>query len=116
MRPGKRARKAISGGSAPSPLGFIALAPEWMGLGTGGSRPQAIPAAESALRSHPCVAVPSAQVRSVYGQELHRSQLFAENGNCRISGLSHKRAQSRSTVLTLRSAVAIVGRSGDASC
>src|SRR5579863_4907753 len=28
--------------------------------------PRAIPAAESALRSHPCVAVPSAQVQSVY--------------------------------------------------
>ena len=28
--------------------------------------PRVIPAAESALRSHPCVAISSAQVRSVY--------------------------------------------------
>jgi hypothetical protein len=52
------------GDSVPMPLGFIAFAPEWLFSLRSGSR-RSIPAAEPALRSHPCVAVSSAQVRSV---------------------------------------------------
>ena len=55
----------LVGDSVPKPLGFIAFAPEWHLGWRGGYRPRAIPAAESALRSHPCVAVFSAQVKSV---------------------------------------------------
>src|ERR1700722_488842 len=36
--------------------------------------PRAIPAAESALRSHPCVAVPSAQVSP--GYQLHANSIL----------------------------------------
>jgi hypothetical protein len=44
-------------GSAPATPGFNAVAPEWLfGPGAACAAP-AIPAAESALRSHPCVAL-----------------------------------------------------------
>lgn len=50
---------------SPKPLGFIAFAPEWrLSFGAASDRP-AIPAAGSALGSHPCVALSSAQVCSV---------------------------------------------------
>jgi hypothetical protein len=51
------------GDSVPKPLGFIAYAPEC--CQKGGLRRPAIPAPESALWSHPCGAVSSAQVRLV---------------------------------------------------
>jgi hypothetical protein len=54
----------LVGDAVPKPLGFNALPPECSFLWGGWRRP-AIPAAGSALRSHPCVAVSSAQVRSV---------------------------------------------------
>jgi hypothetical protein len=53
----------LFGDSVPKPLGFTAFAPEC--CQKGGLRRPLIPAAESALRSHPCVAISSAQVRSV---------------------------------------------------
>ena len=60
-------RLFLVGDSVPKPLGFTAFPPEWLfSFHWGGRRRPAIPAAGSALRSHPCVAVPSAQVRSVY--------------------------------------------------
>jgi hypothetical protein len=50
------------GGSAPATPGFNAVAPEWLfGCGAAYAAP-AIPASESALGSHPCVALSSAQV------------------------------------------------------
>jgi hypothetical protein len=50
------------GGSAPATPGFNAVAPEWLfHYGAAGAAP-AIPAPESALGSHPCVALSSAQV------------------------------------------------------
>jgi hypothetical protein len=59
------------GDAVPKPLGFTAFPPEWL-VCLGRLAPprhacvrNRIPAAGSALRSHPCVAVSSAQVRSV---------------------------------------------------
>ena len=45
------------GGSAPATPGFDAVAPEWLfNYGAAGAAP-AIPAVESTLGSHPCVAL-----------------------------------------------------------
>jgi hypothetical protein len=57
----------LIGDSVPKPLGFTAFAPEMAASWRCGaaSAARAIPASESALRSHPCVAVSSAQVKSV---------------------------------------------------
>jgi len=49
------------GDSVPATLGFSAVAPEWLCYGAAFAAP-AIPAAESTLGSHPCVALSSAQV------------------------------------------------------
>src|SRR2546426_7384201 len=47
------------GGSAPATRGFNAVAPEWLaGCGAAKTAAPAIPAAESTLGSHPCVAHP----------------------------------------------------------
>src|SRR5690349_7957603 len=56
-----RLTQANNGGSAPATPGFNAVAPEWLFKGAAGAAP-AIPAAESTLGSHPCVALSSAQV------------------------------------------------------
>ena len=51
-----------NGGTAPATLGFSAVTPEWLACqGTADAAP-VIPAAESTLGSHPCVALSSAQV------------------------------------------------------
>jgi hypothetical protein len=57
---------AFSGGSAPSPLGFIAFAPGLSWAAERVARSAEIPAPESALGSHPCVALSSAQVSPVW--------------------------------------------------
>jgi hypothetical protein len=45
-----------SGDSVPATLGFSAVGPEWLFYGAADAAP-AIPAAESTLGSHPCVAL-----------------------------------------------------------
>lgn len=49
---------SIIGGAAPATLGFNAFGPEWLYCGATFVAP-AVPAAESALGSHPCVALSS---------------------------------------------------------
>jgi hypothetical protein len=57
-----RHRTPRHGGSAPATPGFNAVAPEWLiNYGAADAAP-AVPAAESTLGSHPCVALSSAQV------------------------------------------------------
>src|SRR5512135_1417597 len=56
-------RASLRGDSVPTPLGFIPLSPEWLVFWGDVCRP-AIPAAGSALWSHPCGAISSAQVLS----------------------------------------------------
>ena len=55
------AKRGTPGGFAPRPPGFIALVPSliWT-AGARFTRSRSIPAPESALRSHPCVALSSA--------------------------------------------------------
>jgi hypothetical protein len=52
----------LFGGSAPATPGFNAVAPEWLFGHEAACAAPAIPAPESALGSHPCVALSSAQV------------------------------------------------------
>ncbi len=51
-------------GAALALPGFIAFAPEWLRSGAASAAP-AVPAPESALESHPCVALSSAQVTEI---------------------------------------------------
>jgi hypothetical protein len=60
-----RKKAFLVGDAVPKPLGFTAFRQNGCSLWGGWRRP-AIPAAGSALGSHPCVAFSSAQVRSVY--------------------------------------------------
>jgi len=64
----------LNGDSVRKPLGFIAFTPESKEARERSAPSRAIPAAESALRSHPCVAVPSAQVSPHY--QLHANSLL----------------------------------------
>src|SRR5213080_4712010 len=57
-----RHRRPQDGGSAPATPGFNAVAPEWLVAYGAADAAPAIPAAESTLGSHPCVALSSAQV------------------------------------------------------
>ena len=60
-------RTSQYGGSAPATPGFNALGPEWLFQRAAVAAP-AIPAAESALGAHPCVALPSAPVPNSVNQ------------------------------------------------
>src|SRR6476620_3250459 len=51
-----------NGGASPATPGFNAVAPEWLVTNGAADATPAIPAAESTLGSHPCVALSSAQV------------------------------------------------------
>ena len=69
------------GGSAPATLGFNAVAPEWLALEGAADAAPAIPAAESALGSHPCVALSSAQVLPEWINRNLAGSAFAANGD-----------------------------------
>ena len=58
---------SIIGGSAPATLGLNAFGPEWLYCGATLVAP-AVPAAEPALGSHPCVALSSARLNDSYRQ------------------------------------------------
>ncbi len=66
-----RKKALLLGDAVPKPLGFTAFPPEWLFFLGRLAPPRhacvryRIPAAGSALGSHPCVALSSAQVRSV---------------------------------------------------
>jgi hypothetical protein len=51
----------------------------------------AIPAPESALRSHPCVAVPSARVFSEWSNAILAGNGFPSNGDHPLNFVSHRR-------------------------
>src|SRR5206468_10755278 len=79
------------GGSAPATQGFIAVAPEWLaGCGAAETAP-AIPAPESTLGSHPCVALSSAQVCPEWHPSAVTLNAFSANGNYPLNWLSHSR-------------------------
>jgi hypothetical protein len=69
------------GGSAPATPGFNAVAPEWfVSYGAAEAAP-VIPAAESTLGSHPCVALSSAQVLPEWINRSLAGNQFAANGD-----------------------------------
>src|SRR6266853_6655281 len=80
------------GGSAPATPGFSAVAPEWQpGCGAAKNAAPAIPAAESTLGSHPCVALSSAQVFPEWTTATSSCNTFAANGDNPLNFVSHSR-------------------------
>ena len=80
----------LCGGSAPATPGFNAVAPEWLFYGAAKAAP-AVPAAESTLGSHPCVALSSAQVLPEWINRNLAGNAFASNGNAPLNLVSHSR-------------------------
>jgi hypothetical protein len=81
-----------NGGSAPATLGFNAVAPEWLVNGAADAAP-AIPAAESALASHPCLALSSAQVPQEWINRNPAANAFASNGDNPLNFVSHSKVE-----------------------
>src|ERR1700736_5273975 len=84
------------GGPAPATLGFNAVAPEWLCYGAADAAP-AIPAAESTLGSHPCVALSSAQVLPEWINRNLAANDFASDGDYPLNFVSHSRGSLQST-------------------
>ena len=80
-------RKSKTGGPAPATLGFNAVAPEWLN-GAADAAP-AIPAAESTLGSHPCVALSSAQVFPEWMTSTSLCNTFSTDGDYPFNFVSH---------------------------
>lgn len=80
------------GGAAPATLGFIAL---WQECSAGGGccslPPPCIPAPESALRSRPRVALPSARVFPEWTKPRLAGNDFAANGDNPLNSVSQPR-------------------------
>ena len=86
-----------TGGSAPATPGFNAVAPEWLpGCGAARSAAPAIPAAESTLGSHPCVALPSAQVLPEWTTTTPLCNDFSVNGDNPLNFVSQPRGSLQS--------------------
>ena len=78
---------SIIGGSAPATLGFNAFGPEWLYCGATLVAP-AVPAAEPALGSHPCVALSSARVFPAWTQSRLAINVFPANGDYPLNFVS----------------------------
>ena len=85
---------SIIGGSAPATLGFNAFGPERLYYGATLIAP-AVPAAEPALGSHPCVALSSARVFPEWTQSRLAINVFPANGDYPLNFVSQKSAQCR---------------------
>ena len=70
-----------NGGFAPATPGFNAVAPEWLFVSGATEAAPAIPAAESTLGSHPCVALSSAHVLPEWINRYLAGNAFAANGD-----------------------------------
>ena len=97
-----------NGGSAPATLGFSAVAPEWPTNGAADAAP-AIPAAESTLGSHPCVALSSAQVLPEWINRNRADNAFASNGNNPLNFVSRSRG-SLQVVFLIQAPHPLVGK------
>ena len=80
-------RQSKTGGSAPATPGFNAVAPEWLN-GAADAAP-AVPAAESTLGSHPCVALSSAQVFPEWTTSTPLCNTFSTDGDYPLNFVSH---------------------------
>ena len=67
-------RTSQYGGSAPATPGFNAVAPEWLFFYGAAEAAPAVPAAETTLGSHPCVALSSAQVLPEWINRIRENQ------------------------------------------
>ncbi len=86
-----RHRRPQYGGSAPATPGFNAVAPEWLpNYGAADAAP-VIPAAESTLGSHPCVALSSAQVLPEWINRNLAVDAFASGGANPLNFVSQPR-------------------------
>src|SRR5438105_7179077 len=94
-----------NGGSAPATPGFNATAPEWLAFHGAADAAPAIPAAESTLGSHPCVALSSAQVLPEWINRNLAGHAFAANGDNPLNFVSHFRGSLHSAASRLGGAV-----------
>jgi hypothetical protein len=85
-------------GAAPETPGFIAVRPESFYFGAACTAP-AIPAPESTLGSHPCVALSSAPVLSEWTKSTQSCHAFSWNGNYPLNSLSHSRGSLQSVLV-----------------
>jgi hypothetical protein len=76
-------------GAAPETPRFIAVAPESLCYFGATFTVPAIPASESTLGSHLCVALPSAQMFSEWKKSTQPCNHFSLNGNYPLNLLSH---------------------------
>jgi len=83
-------RTSQYGGFAPATPGFTAFGPEWIFNGAASAAP-AIPAAESALGSHPCVALSSAPLLPEWITTTPPVNAFAASGPNPLNFMSHPR-------------------------
>src|SRR5438445_12252223 len=86
-----RHRRPQDGGSAPATPGFNAVAPEWLRSYGAAKAAPVIPAAESTLGSHPCVALSSAQVTPEWNNRNLAVHGFTANGDYPLNFVSHSR-------------------------
>jgi hypothetical protein len=95
--------QVTNGGFAPATPGFNAVAPEWQpGCGAAKTTAPAIPAAESTLGSHPCVALSSAQVLPEWINRYLAGNAFAANGDNPLNFVSHARGSLQFALSYLR--------------
>ena len=83
--------QAGNGGFAPATPGFNAVAPEWLFVYGATEAAPAIPAAESTLGSHPCVALSSAQVLPEWINRNLAGNVLSANGDNLLNFVSHAR-------------------------
>lgn len=86
-------------GAAPETPRFSAVAPESRHFLWAAFAAQAVPASESALGSHLCVALPSAQVFPEWNLSTQPGNDFSLNGNCPLNSLSHARGSVQSDAI-----------------
>jgi hypothetical protein len=80
------------GALPPNPRDLPHYPPEWLVLGgTGYARPRAIPAPESALGLHLCVALSSAQVLPGWTTSTSPCNDFSANGDYPLNFVSHSK-------------------------
>lgn len=82
-------RAFLRWGLCPQTPGISRFVARIVLAGTGSARPQAIPAAGSALESHPCVALPSAQVSPGWTMSTSPCNNLAANGDSPLNFVSH---------------------------
>src|SRR6202022_679549 len=97
-----------NGGSAPATPGFNAVAPEGVVSYGAADAPPAVPAAESTLGSHPCVALSSAQVLPEWINRNLAGHAFASNGDYPLNFVSHSRGSLQSGKIQNRSSARYV--------